>query len=607
MSVCGFCRTTLVRRDEDLENVGIMADLAEDHSPFRLHFRGHYRKTAFELIGRLQLRYDAGYWNEWYARFDDGRMGWISEGSGLCYVTFEHPLKAPLPPLDALKLGQTARLDGQLFTVTDLEHAQCVAAQGELPFRAQAGYDAPSVDMRSDTGFASIDYSDTPPRLYVGEATTLDTLLDAGSLASGDVSAPAKLGARTFKCTNCGAPMTVRSGEILAVGCAHCGAVIDAQDPKLAVLSHAVRELSQPFLTLGSTGKLRGQTFVLIGYLNREMHWGNETYYWDEYLMYSEQAGYAWLSEYDGHWNIAYPCTRLPSVTEGERPTAQYGNKRYKHFQRYKATVVQVLGEFTWRVRNGDTVIIDDFIAPPDMLSCERDDHEITWTHAVYLPREEVAHAFKKEGALPQQNGVAANQPGYSMSGVWLTFFGFAILALVLQMGFSLSARERQLWQGDLILSSDTPKPSLVTPVLHVEGGGHNLIVREHADVENQWIDADLQLTNTQTGQTIEVERELSYYEGSDGDGPWQEGSRDDRAVIGDIPDGDYVMQIDGDTQLQPGSGALQDHIVIARGGVLWGNFWGLIVFLLLFPAWSTYRYLSLERRRWAESDYGGE
>ena len=589
-------------------NVGIMADLAEDHSPFRLHFRGTYRKTAFELVGRLQLRYDAGYWNEWYARFDDGRMGWISEGSGLCYVTFERALKAALPPMSALHLGQTAALDGQTFTVTDIEHAQCVAAEGELPFEARAGHDAPSVDLRSDTGFASVDYSDTPPRLYLGEATQLDALLDATSHDSGDPVKPGKLGARTFKCTNCGAPMTVRSGEILAVGCAHCGAVIDAQDPKRAILSRASRELNEPFLPLGTSGKLRGQTFVLIGYLNREMHWGDtETYYWDEYLMHSEQAGYAWLTEYDGHWNLAYPCVHQPSVIQGDRPQVQYHNTRYKHFQRYKATVVQVLGEFTWRVRLGDAVAVDDYIAPPDLLSCERSENEITWTHGVYLPPDEVAKAFKPKGDLPERRGVAANQPAPAASSLWIAFAAFAVLALMLQFVFALYAREHQLWQGDLQLSSDAAKQTLVTPVLHVTGGGRNLIVREHANIDNQWIDADLLLTNTQTGQTIEVERELSYYWGSDGDGPWTEGSRDDRAVIGEVPDGDYVLEIDGETQLQPGENPLQDHIVVAHGGALWGNFWCLIVFLLLFPAWATWRYFSFEQKRWSESDYGGQ
>ncbi|MBL8507400.1 MAG: DUF4178 domain-containing protein, partial [Chitinimonas sp.] len=61
MAVCGFCRSTLVRHDADLENLGKMAELAEDRSPFKLRFRGKYRTVGFELIGRLQLKYEHGY------------------------------------------------------------------------------------------------------------------------------------------------------------------------------------------------------------------------------------------------------------------------------------------------------------------------------------------------------------------------------------------------------------------------------------------------------------------------------------------------------------------------------------------------------------------
>ena len=37
---------------------------------------------GFTLVGRLQLDYGQGPWNEWYAAFDDGDWGWVAEAQG---------------------------------------------------------------------------------------------------------------------------------------------------------------------------------------------------------------------------------------------------------------------------------------------------------------------------------------------------------------------------------------------------------------------------------------------------------------------------------------------------------------------------------------------
>ena len=62
--VCEFCRSTLVRHGGNLENLGRMADLIEDASPIRLGTEGVHGGMHFAVIGRIQLRYVAGVWNE---------------------------------------------------------------------------------------------------------------------------------------------------------------------------------------------------------------------------------------------------------------------------------------------------------------------------------------------------------------------------------------------------------------------------------------------------------------------------------------------------------------------------------------------------------------
>ena len=69
--VCEFCRSTLVRHGGNLENLGRMADLLEDASPIRLGTEGRYKGVHFAVVGRIQLKYASGVWNEWHLLFDD--------------------------------------------------------------------------------------------------------------------------------------------------------------------------------------------------------------------------------------------------------------------------------------------------------------------------------------------------------------------------------------------------------------------------------------------------------------------------------------------------------------------------------------------------------
>jgi hypothetical protein len=608
MAVCSHCRSTLVRHDLDLENLGVMAELAEDRSPFRLRWRGRHDGVGFELIGRLQLRYAQGYWNEWYARFDDDRLGWLSEGSGLCYVTFERGSDSALPELDDVTLGLLIQCDGTHFTVTNIERAQCVAAEGELPFQATPGYEAPAVDLRSERRFASIDYSETPPRLYVGEAVTLDALIDpadpAGSVPP-EFLQPAEAQARHFQCTNCGAPLSASHAAIQAVGCDHCGAVVDPDSPELAILSKARKKLELPLLTLGSQGKLRGRRYTVIGFLERRALIGGERYVWDEYLLHAEDAGYAWLTCSDGHWNLGKPVTHQPKIVNDKQPRARFLGRDFRHFQHCRAEVDQVVGEFTWKVEIGETVTVDDYVAPPHVLSRERSDNELTWTLAEYVPVAEVTAAFAPERPLPEPVGVAPGQPSPHTESrrYWLSFAALASLALLMQLFFAGRTARDVVWQGELRVPAGQQKAQLTTEPIRI-GGERNLEIQQNTNLDNTWLYVDLSLVNRQTGETFSVGRELSYYWGRDSDGHWSEGDRDESVLLGAVPAGEYVLEIEAETEMQRSE--LIDLIRLVRDVPVWSSFWLLLGFLGLFPIWLWLRGANFERRRWSGSDYSG-
>jgi hypothetical protein len=153
--VCEFCRSTLVRHGGALENLGRMADLLEDASPIQLGTEGRYQGVHFAVIGRIQLKYAAGVWNEWHLLFDDMRGGWLSDANGEYTVSFLTPPRAALPAFAGIMPNDAVTLAGREFIVGNREEAMCIAGEGELPFAFGAGYAAPLVDLREVEGRAS--------------------------------------------------------------------------------------------------------------------------------------------------------------------------------------------------------------------------------------------------------------------------------------------------------------------------------------------------------------------------------------------------------------------------------------------------------------------
>jgi hypothetical protein len=175
-TVCEFCRSILVRRDLDLEKVGVVADLPPDASPIQIATEGIYRNKAFVVVGRILYEYQQGGWNEWHLIFNDGSSGWLSDAQAEYAVSFLTPMPG-LPPADPLAPGQVFRWNGVQYEVTTLTLAQYRGVEGELPFEYWDKEQVLFADLRSrDARFATLDYSDAEPLLFLGEAVEFDDL-----------------------------------------------------------------------------------------------------------------------------------------------------------------------------------------------------------------------------------------------------------------------------------------------------------------------------------------------------------------------------------------------------------------------------------------------
>lgn len=608
VAVCAFCRSTLVRKGPKLEDIGKMAELLEDASPIKLGTEGVYRGTAFGVVGRIQYRYASGVWNEWYCLYDDGRTGWLSDAMGNYLVTFLRPMPG-LPKLEQLSPGWVLKAEGKQFEIVNIEHARVVAGAGELPVQVGAGWDAPVVDLRSEQGdFATIDYSEDPPLFYAGEQVAFETLRLTGLRDDKTGAGPATAAAVAFKCPNCGAPLEKHVQTTEAIGCGSCGTVIDVTNPQLAILSHLAVSAKKfvPSIPLGTRGKLDGAEFEVIGYMRREIKVEGVAYSWGEYLLHDPAQGYRWITEYEGHFSIVRDAGGVPRMSRGTPPRAHHRDRTYRHFQHSRARVIHVIGEFYWRVRLGDAAKVDDYVSPPYILSAERTSNEITWSVGEYVEPTALWKTLGLKTRPPMRKGIAPNQPSpYTgkVLGYWKAFAILALVALVLQVFFTLGADSRVLHSQQFNFMPGRDAGAIITPPFEVRGTRPApLAIRTVADVNNSWVFLGMTLIEKNTGATYQLGREVSYYYGSSGGESWSEGDQDDRARVASLPPGTYYLEIEpeGEARGRPVSG----RVDVFRDPPDWTNFVIALLVLLAFPILVSWRAAAFERRRWAESDY---
>lgn len=599
-AVCPFCRSTLIRTDLQWETIGKMAALAEDLSPLYVGLRGNYGKTRFTIIGRLQQQYGEGIWNEWLLQLENRRTAWLGEGSGLFYLTVPSTTTEILPEFESLHLGQSLRLDGKQYTVSNIENARCIATEGEIPFSADPGHSANLVDLTGENGgFASLDYSDEQAKLYTGKTLNLNDL----QLDAIDTRELQQQPSKELRCAGCGNAVTLQNPASLVIACASCSLVNNVSPGgKLAVAFAQAQQKLRPKIALGSHGILEGNSYEVIGFIGRSG--GGDA--WDEYLLYNPAQGTRWLVCADGHWSFIKTCSAPALATALQRNSVFHKSRTYKHFSTYSANVQSVLGEFYWRVTRGEKSDCSDYICPPYVVSCEKSEKEIVWSEGCYIDAAEIAQAFASEKT--STSGVGINQPSPEILGYVATFVISMALAVLIGIIFNLQSQHISIGRLELTKQDKTAK--LVSEPFTLKAAHGSLQIKTNTSVSNEWANFEYSLVNQGTGETRLMNREIAYYSGHDSDGSWSEGSTNDVAVLANVTAGSYVLEVNAETEnaavenLRP---MIRADISATHANSNSGNTWLLFLGLGIFPLLAAIRKYFFEKKRWDASDHPWE
>ena len=613
--VCPYCRSAVARTDRGLSDLGKVAEIADSQSPLKLGLKGTWKDIRFELTGRAQYRHElGGFWDEWYATFSNGWVGWLAEAQGRFYLTFFQPLAqgTTLPSFAEIQLGQFVNeVPSQSpLMVQEKGAATTAAADGEIPYQFTPNEKVQYADLAGKGGaFGTIDYSSDPPWVFVGQQVTL------AEIGLGDAK-PVQRDARKVSvaamgCPNCGGPLDLTvPDQSERVTCPNCNSLLDVNQGNLTYL-HALNPppAEQQFLlAVGIEGTFAGDVkYKIIGAMIRSVTIEGIKYFWHEYLLYNPMIGFRWLVHSDNQWNFVEPVN--PADVEqvayiGAGAVVKYGGNSFKIFQDAPAVVEFVKGEFYWRVEQGETVRAADYVSPPKMLSLEMTGNEMNWSLGTYMTNAEVEKAFTVAD-LPKPWGVAPNQP---FTGRFYYTWGFLPLLLLLVVAIfmiPLTGLTKTILNQQIVLppmtNPQTPQVVFSQP-FPIKANG-NVRITANAPLNNTWADLDVDLVNDQSQEVESVNVPISYYSGVEDGESWTEGDQSQDAILSSLPAGQYTLRVEGtwENATQPMSVSVKVEQNVNRGV----NFCCAGVVLLLIPLLNLFRKISFESRRWKDSMFG--
>lgn len=618
--ICQYCRSAVARTDRDLKDLGKVAELVETGSPLDVGVRGKWKDIGFELTGRAQLGHEmGGQWDEWYATFSNGWLGWLAEAQGRFYLTFQYPIPegVQVPPFEQLQLGQS--IPGLPWPtpliVAETGRATARGAKGEIPYLLTPGETYYYADLSGVNGaFGTLDYNQSPPLVFLGQQVTL------AELGITTTRAPEReerrVGAAQVSCPHCAGPLELRAPDRTErVTCPNCNSLLDVNQGQLQFLKALDKPWFQPLIPIGTTGEVPEGQMMVIGAMARSVTVDGLQYFWSEYLLYNPQIGFRWLVHSDDHWNYVQAVT--PGEVMESTKTVSFRGKSYKIFQDAQAKVEAVLGEFYWKVEAGEQVRGVDYVAAPYMLSKEvstvyvtdpdnpektrRATGEINWSLGTYIPVQQVEKAFNVSG-LPRPSGIAPNQP-YNHWWVYKYWIGFVLVMLLAGfLMFALSGSEKEVFRQTVTLQ---PLPNADgTQVFFSEpfelAGRRNIKIIGESPVENTWVYLEGDLINDETGVVQSFPIDISYYQGVEDGESWSEGDRTNSAYTSAMPAGRYVLRLEGQWEKwqQPAVVTVAVHQNVATGF----NFLIALIAVSVGPIVMLIYHIGFERRRWSES-----
>lgn len=363
----------------------------------------------------------------------------------------------------------------------------------------------------------------------------------------------------------------------------------------------------QPWIPLGSRGTLKGIKYQVVGYQVAKEK--GKIYKWREYVLFNPLNGYAFLSEYDGHWNFFRYVGNLQHNPLFEK-NIEYEGYHYMLFNKYKSESHFAIGEFPWDIL-GEQGQVWEYICPPYSLNKLVSTSEISWMQGEYLLPEELQKVFGIQTPPPTRVGTGSTEPlsmslpaGKTGTAALVAF----ILLLALHIFFVSSSKEGFVFKESFPLSAGShgngaePVGARTIELKPDQFGNTNMEFILQAPVQNSWFAIGVNLIHLQSGREYSFEMGVEYYSGYEGGESWSEGSKKEDKLLSSMPPGTYQMLIY--PYLDSGNPIREFSLQIHKDLAVWSNFWIMSLLIWLVPFVQGIREYYFERSRWLNSNY---
>lgn len=629
---CPYCENTLIVNEAAIRALGKMALLANLPSCLAIGYPAKCLGREIVVLGRIQFRYDAGIWDEWWIQFlDDESNAWISQDEGSYMLEISFPKGISMPDYDSLEVGDRIEFGKRRLWVEEKNVANMVGLQGEVPRDAAPDRAVRFLQLTDNKVIASIEYYEDGSReAFQGRrlhskhlVSDFDESRISSSYAAPNISRPGdvpemistgEVQPKAVACPSCGGSVELRDvGGSVMVTCAFCGSALDVSVSGSAELLYEAQKKKLPFaIDIGARGKLRQVDYTVLGRVRYRDTDESGYYVWDELQLVDQENGYAFLALEDGHWMLFTPLQRSVdadprSMSPKQRITMD--GQTYKVFERSYARVIYVEGELTWVARVGDRLGYLDAIRPPYMISAEWDTTEMKWMLGVYITPKEVAEGFGVDVArLPTRRGVAPAQPFQrSRDQRACALVGLATSMILLMLCiFAYSKQGVQLISNDQVPSHQyLSDGGYISPRFTVPDGSHICkLTVSSSGLNNSWVALSVAFLDEEDNVLLDTEANVEYYYGTEGGESWSEGSRKDQTLFRLVGPKTYRINVFGESGGSRGarvnapvSISLYQDVAPAR------YFFMVALVAFIYPVWEFGRQVMFASRRWPSDD----
>lgn len=563
---------------------------------------GTFQGEQFTVLGRIRAWFSEAIFNYWTIQFSNGNVALLAEGYGLYSILKSFSVQnIPFSQLDRMEAGIAKELiNKESFVLQKRQHCLKWELEGESAieynFERFRIYDLASFSDKHVTLFFFSNEN------YVAYETFY---VSFGDLSLQHLRKP-ESSIKEIECKNCNKSIAIKTypyAQSVACPNCYCGYNIDNTSSftkkKLYKVSDAI------CIPLGAKGIIKNIAYEVIGYVQKE-EMNQYQSQWREYTLYNNKEGFAFLSEFDGHWIYVRETCNAPVLKNQMTSGFEFNNESFQLFNRYNYKVVSATGEFPYNAFDNNNVKVNEFISPPEMWISENDDKDsITWFFGEHISPSTIEDSFQPCNPLPSQIGIGAVQPkSYVNTYKLVASAVVGILSLVfLHMFIGSQANEKMLLNTSYYFNDSTNNISAVTQKFYLDRFMGNLQFKLNGNVDNSWFSLNGTLVNADNGTEYSFEKGVEYYSGYSEGELWTEGSREEEAFLTNIPAGNYFLQI---AALRENS---MNTVKSINLEVLYDvpshrNLGFSILLLLIWPAAWYYVIRNNETQRWSNSPF---